>query len=131
MKMDHIGYAVKRIDRAKESFEKLGFSFGEIVEDTDRNIRIAFGEKDGYRVELVSPLNRQEKSPVDAYLEKTGPTPYHLCYQSDDLAEDMERLQRQGYKVVIAPQKAVAFGGGRRVVFLACLAIGLIEIVEK
>ena len=31
MKIDHIGYAVKRIDRAIVSFEKLGFSFESII----------------------------------------------------------------------------------------------------
>ena len=28
MRIDHIGYAVKRIDRAQKDFESLGFVFG-------------------------------------------------------------------------------------------------------
>ena len=46
MKIDHIGYAVKRIDKAVESFELLGFMFGDIVDDLERNVRIRFGELD-------------------------------------------------------------------------------------
>lgn len=43
MRVNHIGYAVKRLDRALNSFEKLGFVFEPIVDDTDRNVQIAFG----------------------------------------------------------------------------------------
>ena len=49
MKIDHIGYAVKKIEQAQSAFEKLGFRFEQPVEDRDRNIKIVFGEKDGYR----------------------------------------------------------------------------------
>jgi len=84
MKIDHIGYAVKRIDRAMSSFEKLGFCFGPIIDDIDRNIRIAFGEKDGYRIELVCPLDKKKESPVDQYLSNASGTPYHICYITHD-----------------------------------------------
>lgn len=129
MRIDHIGYAVKRMDRARDSFEKLGYTFGTEVEDTDRNIRIIFGEKDGYRVELVSPLDRGQKSPVDGILSGAGPAPYHICYRSDDLDADVEALESRGFKVIIEPKPAVAFGG-KRVVFMMELGIGLLEIVE-
>ena len=130
MKIDHIGYAVKRINRAKETFEKLGFIFEPMIEDTDRNIKIAFGEKDGYRIELVSPLKNGGGSPVDTYLSSVGCTPYHICYESEQLDQDIEDLKRQGFKVVIEPKAAVAFGG-KRVVFMININLGLMEIVES
>lgn len=129
MQVDHIGYAVKRLDRALKSFKALGFTFEPTVEDTDRNISIAFGEKDGYRIELVCPLDKAKESPVDAYLSSVGPTPYHICYVSDDLDGEVAALQKQGFRVVIEPKPAVAFGG-RRVVFMMNLGLGLMEIVE-
>lgn len=129
MEIDHIGYAVKRIERAAAAFEALGFSFEPEVEDRDRNIRLAFGRSGGYTVELVSPLDKALPSPVDAYLSKLGPTPYHLCYRTADLERELEGLQQQGYRVVIPPAPAVAFGG-RRVVFLMHLQLGLLELVE-
>lgn len=129
MTIDHIGYAVKRIDRAMSSFEKLGFVFDPIVDDTDRNIKIAFGENNGYRIELVSPLDKEKESPVDTYLGNIGPTPYHICYRSDDLDREIENLKTKGFKVIKDPARAVAFGG-KRVVFLMSLGIGLMEIVE-
>lgn len=130
MEVDHIGYAVKKMDKAMKSFRILGFEFEECIEDFDRNILISFGTKDGYRIELVQPLNKEKESPVDAYLSKVGPTPYHICYASDTFERDVEELKAQGFRVVIEPRKAVAFSE-KKVIFMMNLGIGLIEIVEK
>ena len=130
MKIDHIGYAVKRIDRALSSFEKLGYVFEPVIDDTDRNVKLAFGEKDGYRIELVAPLDKKQESPVDQYLSNAVGTPYHICYESDMFDDEIEELKAQGFKVVIEPKPAVAFGG-RRVVFMMNIGFGLMEIVER
>ena len=129
MEIDHIGYAVKRIDRAIASFEKLGFSFESVIEDYDRNVKLVFGDNDGYRIELVSPLDKGKESPVDQYLSNTSGTPYHICYQSNAFDTDIDNLKKTGFKEIIAPAKAIAFNG-RRVVFLTNLGVGLLEIVE-
>lgn len=130
MKVDHIGYAVKRMDRAQAAFQNLGFTFVATIDDLDRNVKLAFGEKDGYRIELVSPLDQGKASPVDQYLSSMPGTPYHICYASDDLDREIGRLKQQGFKEIIKPSPAVAFGG-KRVVFLMSLGFGLMEIVEK
>ena len=130
MKIDHIGYAVKRIDRALDAFSRLGYVFEPVIDDTDRNVKLAFGEKDGYRIELVSPLDPKAKSPVDQYLSNVFGTPYHICYQSEDFDNDIAELQASGFKVIIEPMPAVAFGGNR-VVFMMSVGFGLMEIVER
>lgn len=129
MKIDHIGYAVKRIDRAITAFLKLGFEFEPVIDDTDRNVKLAFGNKDGYRIELVAPLDKKQESPVDQYLSNAVGTPYHICYESENLDAEIDELVKQGFKVVIEPRPAVAFGG-RRVVFMMSIGFGLMEIVE-
>ena len=130
MKIDHIGYAVKKMERARNAFQALGYAFSEVIDDPERNVQISFGEKDGYRIELVCPLDPKKESPVDAYLRKIGPEPYHICYCSENLEEDIQLLKQNGFRVVIEPKEAVAFGG-KRVVFLAHLGLGLLEIVEE
>lgn len=132
MTIDHIGYAVKRIDRALSAFEKLGFTFETAIDDTDRNIKLVFGVKDGYRIELVTPLDKKQKSPVDQYLSNVVGTPYHICYKSDDFDKEISEMLKMkggGWKVVIEPKPAKAFYG-RRVVFMFGLSLGLIEVVE-
>lgn len=130
MKVDHIGYAVKKLDQARAVFESMGYVFEEVYEDTDRNIYIQFGENQGYRIELISKMDKKIESPLDGIMKKMGPTPYHICYRSSNLAKDIETLQAQGFKITVPPAKAIAFSG-RKVVFMMNLCIGLIEIVEE
>lgn len=127
MKVDHIGYAVKNIDKAIQAMESLGYTFTPKVNDKDRNVSIAFGELDGYRIELVAPMSKG--SPIDIQLSKIGPTPYHICYKSNAIEEDIEMLKASRFRVTIPLSPAVAFNN-RRVVFLYSLSVGLIEIVE-
>ena len=117
------------MDRALSAFSALGYEFGPIVDDFDRNVKICFGEKDGCRIELVCPLDRKSESPVDIYLKNVGPVPYHICYRSEDMEKDMEDLVSKGFRMILPPAEAVAFGG-RRVAFLSSLGLGLMEIVE-
>ena len=69
-------------------------------------------------------------SPVDKYLARFGPAPYHVCYECDDIEAEIERLRKKRFKVIAPPASAVAFGG-RRVAFVYSLSIGLIEFVES
>lgn len=129
MRIDHIGYAVKNIEKARIAFEELGFTFDELVNDNDRNIFIQFGSNDGYCIELVSP-NGAGESPADYFLGKVGSTPYHICYKSDDIETDIRKLESERFKVVVPLAPAVAFGG-KRVVFMMHRALGMMEIVEE
>ena len=128
MTVDHIGYAVKNIELAKKNMEALGYIFEQTIEDIDRNIYIAFGTLEGYRIELVSPIS--EGSPVDIYLSKNGPIPYHICYKSTNIEADIEKLKSNRYRVTVPLAPAIAFGN-KRVVFMYSLSVGVIEIVEE
>lgn len=127
MNIDHIGYAVKDINKAKSVFEKLGYSFEKTVTDNNRNIFISFGKMDGYRIELIAPIS--SGSPIDNYLANIGATPYHICYVSENIEEDIKNLEKNRFKVMIPLTPAVAFDN-KRVVFMYSLAVGMIEIVE-
>lgn len=56
--------------------------------------------------------------------------PYHICYRSSDIERDIAMLNESRFRTVIPLAPAVAFGG-KRVVFLYSLNIGLVEIVEE
>ena len=129
MRIDHIGYAVKNIDKAISSMEALGYSFKPVVEDADRNIYISFGELDGYKVELVSPRG-MGISPIDTVLLKNGSTPYHICYRSKTIEEDIACLEKNNFKVIVPLASAIAFDY-KRVAFMYSTSVGLIEIVEE
>lgn len=91
MKVHHVGYLVKKLDKAAEEFEKLGFvRQGDMTNDTYRKVDILFLEKDGYVVELVSP--NAPDSVVSGLIKTYKNAPYHICYESADFQADLEQL---------------------------------------
>lgn len=129
MKIHHVGYLVKHFDEAFSVFSDLGFRpDGPVTLDESRKIRIQFMSKDGVVIELVSPVSKD--SAVGSLLKKTGASPYHICYESDNFQKDMESLEQKGYLRITEPAVAPAIEGNN-VVFLVNPEIGLIEIVEK
>ena len=129
MKIHHIGYLVKHFDEAFFAFSDLGFRpDGPVTLDESRKIQIQFMSKDGVVIELVSPVSKD--SAVGSLLKKTGASPYHICYESNDLRKDTAELEQKGYLRITEPAPAPAIEGNN-VVFLVNPEIGLIEIVEK
>ena len=130
LRIHHIGYAVKDIDKAIDKFASLGYAIPEKQEDVSRNVTIVFAEKDGYCVELISPLCSEKPSPVDSILKKNGSTPYHICYEVDNIQEACAVLKKERYLMIsdISPAPAI---NDRNVVFLHNAAVGIIELVEK
>lgn len=128
MKIHHIGYLVKKIDKAKEAFLELGYTVRqETVADDYRQVQICFLEKDGYVVELVSPLSGE--SVVAGLIKKFGNSPYHICYETDTYEKELEELQEKRYRICSESHEAIAIGG-RNVCFLIHPHLGMIELVE-
>lgn len=129
MRIHHIGYLVKHIDAAKDSFISIGFSVKqETVYDGIRDVNILFMEKDGYVIELVSPNSKES---VVANLIKTYKNaPYHICYETEDFDADTESLIEKGFMPIDRPTPAPALNG-RRVCFFINSRIGMIELLEN
>ena len=98
MRIHHIGYLVKKLEKAAEEFEKLGYvRQGEVTDDTYRKADILFLEKDGYVVELVSP--NAPDSVVAGLLKTYKNAPYHICYVCEDLDGELEEGDYFGFAV--------------------------------
>lgn len=129
MRIHHIGYLVKKIDKAAEAFENLGYRIKqEKIYDEYRKIYICFMEKDGYVVELVSPAGKD--SVVAGIIKQYRNAPYHMCYSSDEFEKDLIYLSNHGYVQIDEPCAAPALGNGR-VVFLMSPVVGMIELYEN
>lgn len=129
MKIHHVGYLVKKIEKALPQFEKSGFVCeGETVYDMNRDIDILFMVNDGYRIELVEP--KSEKSVAWNLLKKAGPSPYHLCYVSNDIEADMDMLRNAGFIPMGEPLAAPAIDN-KRVVFMYSRQLGILELCEE
>ena len=128
LKVHHIGYAVANLQQSMGAFQNLGYTIvSGPVRDEKRNVEIAFVDNNGYLVELISPLN--EQSPIRNYLDKIGNTPYHLCYETNDIEGAIETLRKQRFMIVEKPSEAVAIND-QRVAFLYHPRIGLLELLE-
>ena len=125
MKIHHVGYLVKKTEKAIQAFEALGYRrTREPVLDEYRQADICFLEKD---VELVSPVSRE--SVVADLIKRLGNTPYHICYETDRMEEDLARLQEQHYVMCSELHEAVALDD-RKVCFLIHPYLGMIELLE-
>lgn len=129
LNVHHVGYLVKKMDKALSQFCALGFCrISDPVYDAIRDVDIVFMEKDGYVVELVSP---KSKDSVVANLIKTYKNaPYHICYESDAFTEDLQMLESSGFTRIDEPTPAPAIEN-RKVCFLLGTGVGMIEILEK
>lgn len=124
----HIGYLVKKIVPAIRSFEALEFQVArEVTRDDIREVDICFLEKDGYRVELVSPYSAT--SVVAGLLKKYKNCPYHICYETSHFEEALEELTSHGYVMMGSPTPAPAIDQ-HPVVFLMNASLGMIELLD-
>ena len=129
MNIHHLGYLVKKIDKAQAAFEKLGYVVTQpVVYDAYRKVDIVFLHKDGYVVELVSPASPD--SVVSELIKKYRNMPYHICYTSENFDDDVAALCSNGYVKMGEPCLAPAINN-KRVVFLMSPAIGIIEVSEE
>lgn len=128
MKIHHIGYLVRKIDRSIEEFTALGYvKCGDTVLDEYRQVYICFMEKDGYRIELVSPASKG--SDVSGLIKKFGNSPYHICYETEAFDSDLEEMLNRKYMLCSERHEAPALGG-RDVCFLIHPYAGLTELLE-
>ena len=130
MIIHHVGYAVKNLKEARKRFKELGFEEeARIFEDNLRKVMIQFMRNGKYRIELIAPMDGNS-SPIDDILKKTGPTPYHICYEVEDLESSIREFRKKGYLLLHPPAEAVALDR-RKVAFLYNLHIGIVEFVDK
>lgn len=127
LKIHHIGYLVKKIEKAKQTFEALGYCLEQdTVYDPIREVTICFLQKDGCRVELVSPVS--ETSVVAGLIKKYKNAPYHICYEAEDYESANASLTAAGFMPIDTPTEAAAMHG-RKVVFYYSSVIGMAELL--
>ena len=125
----HVGYLVKNMEDSLNAFEVLGYSVVRPpAKDDIRGAFIAFMQKDGIRIELIQPADRE--SPVYGLLKHYRNAPYHLCYGTDDFEGDISRLEAKGFSLFTEIEPAPCMGN-RNVAFLMNAHIGMIELYDK
>jgi methylmalonyl-CoA/ethylmalonyl-CoA epimerase len=130
MKLHHVGVVVKDLDTVGAAYARsLGMiADSGIVTDPIQKVRAQFWRSEqGSLVELIEPMGPD--SPAWRDSQKGGGL-NHLCFETDDIDRTIQESTQQGAMIAREIAPAVAFGG-RRIVFLYFLELGLVEFVEK
>jgi methylmalonyl-CoA epimerase len=128
LKIDHIGVAVRSLAAARGIYEKLGLSVSpeEVVES--EQVRVVMVPLCESRLELLEPTS--ENSVIAKFISKRGEGLHHVSLRVPDLEAAVERLKKDGVRLVSDEIKIGA--GGHRYVFVHPASAGgvLLELVE-
>lgn len=126
--IDHLGIAVKSLAAGKAIYERLGLAVSpeETVEQEQvRVVMVPVGET---RLELLEATS--ESSTIAKFIAKRGEGLHHVCMKVPDLPAAVERLKKDGVRLVSEEIKVGA--GGHKYVFVHPSSTGgvLLELVQ-
>ncbi len=125
----HIGIACRDILATAKEYGHFGYKSSEIIWDDIQKVSICFLSGEGLPViELIS--SNHEQSPVKKWLGKNGVSPYHLCFNVENIENSIEEFKKQGFVLLGEPVEAIAIAN-RKIAFIYSLQTGLIELVES
>ena len=94
--IDHIGIAVKDIEKSILLFEKLlNTACYKIEEVKAQGVKTSFFKTGDQKIELVASL--ADKSPIESFLEKKGEGLHHIAFEVADIKSEVERLKSEGF----------------------------------
>lgn len=114
-RVDHIGIAVNSLDEAQPFWENLlGLTFHGREYVDDQKVNVAMGEAGQTHIELLEAAD--PSSPIARFLEKNRPGIHHIALHVDNLEEALDRLKREGARLIDESPRAGA--GGKRIAFV-------------
>jgi methylmalonyl-CoA/ethylmalonyl-CoA epimerase len=115
MKIDHLGIATREIAETLSFWrDSLGLELEEVEEVSDQKVRVAMLPLGESRVELLEPT--APDSPIAKFLEKRGPGLHHIAIRVEDILQSLDRLKRQGARLIDESPRPGA--GGSLVAFV-------------
>lgn len=123
----HIGFLAKDLEKTARNFEAMGYLRKGGAFDPIQKADIVFMQLDEVIIELVVPSKDSEIYPL---LKKYRNTPYHICYEINDLELAIDEFVKEGYMLFRTPVPATAISPTARVAFLMSRNVGMVELVE-
>lgn len=113
-KIEHIGIAVRDLEKANNLFKKLfGTSHYKIEEVASEGVKTSFFKSGPNKIELLEATSPD--SPIAKYIEKKGEGIHHIAFAVTNIEQEIERLVKEGFTVLNttpkkgADNKLVAF----------------------
>ncbi len=129
-KLEHIGIAVKNLEKSNRIFEKL---LGKAPYKTEtvehEGVRTSFFDVGGLKIELLEAIRAH--SPIANFIEKRGEGLHHLAFAVDGIEDRMKELSADGFNLLSDEPKVGA--DNKMIVFLHPKATNhvLIELCEE
>src|SRR6202158_3240892 len=118
--IDHIGIAVKSLAAAKSIYEKLGLSISPEETVAQEKVRVAMVPVGETRLELLEATS--DDSTIAKFIAKRGEGLHHVSLRVPNLEAAVERLKKDGVRLVSEEIKTGA--GGHRYVFVPPASTG-------
>ncbi len=97
--IDHVGVAVKDIEKALEFFQRVfGTPAAVVSELPEQGVRATLIQVGQTRLELLEPLG--EETPVGRFVERRGEGLHHLALNVSDLGGKLRMLETMGLDLV-------------------------------
>jgi methylmalonyl-CoA/ethylmalonyl-CoA epimerase len=113
-KIEHIGIAVKNLEKSNDLFASLfGIAHYKMEEVDSEGVKTSFFKSGPNKIELLEATNPE--SHIAKFIEKKGEGSHHIAFAVSDINSEIKRLQKEGFKVLNetpkkgADNKLVAF----------------------
>ncbi len=129
-KIEHIGIAVKDIEKSNTLFKKLfGKDHYKVESVESEGVSTSFFMLGETKVELLEATN--ENSAIAKFIEKKGEGIHHIAYEVDNIDEEMKRLKNEGFELI--HQQAKDGADNKRICFLHPKSTNgvLVELCEE
>ncbi len=98
-KIEHLGIAVKSIEKAKEFYEGvLGLTCYAVEEVADQKVKTAFFMVGETKIELLEATS--DDSPVAKFIEKKGEGIHHIAFAVDNTNDALNEAQEKGVQLI-------------------------------
>ena len=104
LKLHHIGLVVQNINESLGEIANF-LSFESISLPTiigSQKVNICFLKTNNVYIELIEPA--EENSPITNFAKEGGGF-HHLCFEVDDIQQEIDKMVKNGAHVVVSPVK--------------------------
>ena len=126
--LDHVGIAVRSLERACAVYTEMGLDVGCVEEVAGEHVRVAMVARGASRIELIEPTD--EHSTVARFLARRGEGLHHIGLRVRDVEAALEGAKGRGMRLVSDRMEVGA--GGHRYFFVHPESTGgvLVEVTE-
>jgi|TARA_B110000238_G_C15730222_1_gene270509 methylmalonyl-CoA/ethylmalonyl-CoA epimerase len=128
MKFHHIGFLTTNIDDTFKEFKELKYKKKKkLFVDLNFKVKIQFIYNSSNIIELIKP-HKLNFGLINILKNKNYA--YHFAYKVKNLSNEIVRLEKKGFKLIVNPVPAIAFKN-KRVAFLKMKNQFIIELIEQ